>query len=276
MTAAQRRSAEVRERTGGRRTSGEMSAPPDRDVTQWIDEGPTRASAPASGKSRTVAKTRRGGARGVKPLDTVVEEFEKALGRSGATKAVKRYEVALQAFEAQRYKEAQRTLVPMAKEYSDVFAVREMLGLCLYRGGEWKKALVELEAAQRLNPTWIFNHAVIADCHRALGNHEQVRRYWEELAAASPHPELLAEGRIVMAGSLIDQGDLEGAMTTMAKAAGDTKSPEEYHLRQWFVIGDLHDKMGNTIMARRFFERIAKVDRAFVDVAERLSALGGD
>ena len=184
--------------------------------------------------------------------------------------------MALQAFEAQRYKEAQRVLTPMAKEYSDVFAVREMLGLCLYRSGEWKKALSELDAAQRINQTWIFNHAVIADCHRALGNHSEVRRYWDELAAASPHPELLAEGRIVIAGSLVDQGDLDGALSVMAKAASDTKNPAEHHLRQWFVIADIHDKMGNTLMARRFFERIARVDPGFVDVAERLSVLGAE
>jgi len=180
----------------------------------------------------------------------------------------------LQAFEANRYDDAKKILNPMAKEYPEVSAVHEMLGLCLYRAGQWKRALTELEIAVRLNPDWIFNHAVIADCHRALGNHQMVEKYWRELAEASPHPELLAEGRIVMAGSLADRGMLQEGLDLLSKAAGELKRPSEYHLRQWFVIADLYDKQGNIIKARQFFERIASFDSQFVDVAERLATLG--
>jgi hypothetical protein len=90
---------------------------------------------------------------------------------------------------------------------------------------------------------------VIEDCHRALGNHQMVEKYWRELAEASPHPELLAEGRIVMAGSLCDRKLFEEAHALMEKAAGDMKRPSEYHLRQWFVIADIYDKQGNVIQA---------------------------
>ena len=144
----------------------------------------------------------------------------------------------------------------------------------MYRAGQWKRALTELEIAVRLNPEWIFNHAVIADCHRALGNHQMVEKYWRELADASPHPELVAEGRIVMAGSLADRGLLQEGLDLLSKAAGDLKRPSEYHLRQWFVIADLYDRQGNIIKARQFFERIAAFDPQFVDVAERLATLG--
>jgi tetratricopeptide (TPR) repeat protein len=180
----------------------------------------------------------------------------------------------LQAFEAHRYDEARKILNPMSREYSEVAAVREMLGLCLYRGGQYKRALAELETALQLNPDWIFNHAVIEDCHRALGQHQMVEKYWRELQEASPHPELMAEGRIVMAGSMADRGQVTEAISLMEKAAGDMKRPSEYHLRQWFVIADLYDKEGNVIKARQYFERIAAIDPSFVDVAERLSTLG--
>ena len=274
-TAAQRRSDEVSQRTGGRRTSGEMSGPPDRTSEIWVDEGSTRPIRRPEGiRARGTGRAQKGGRKEVRALDSVVEEFERALGTRASVRALKRYDAALQAFEAHRYEDARKILNPMAKEYADVSAVHEMLGLCLYRAGQWKRALAELETAVSQNPDWIFNHAVIEDCHRALGNHQMVEKYWRELAEASPHPELLAEGRIVMAGSLADRKLFEEAHALMEKAAGDLKRPSEYHLRQWFVIADLYDKQGNVIKARQFFERIALHDRQFVDVAERLATLG--
>ena len=274
-TAAQRRSDEVKSRTGGRQTSGEMSGPPDRTSEIWVDEGSTRPIRRPEGiRARGTGRAQKGGRKEVRALDSVVEEFERALGTRASVRALKRYDAALQAFEAHRYEDARKILNPMAKEYSDVSAVHEMLGLCLYRAGQWKRALTELEVAVSQNPDWIFNHAVIEDCHRALGNHQMVEKYWRELAEASPHPELLAEGRIVMAGSLSDRKLYEEALALMEKAAGDLKRPSEYHLRQWFVIADIYDKQGNVIKARQFFERIALHDRQFVDVAERLATLG--
>ena len=274
-TAAQRRSDEVSTRTGGRRTTGEMSGPPDHTSEIWVDEGSTRPIRRPEGiRARGTGRAQKGGRKEVRALDSVVEEFERALGTRASVRALKRYDAALQAFEAHRYEDARKILNPMSKEYNGVFAIHEMLGLCLYRGGQWKRALTEMEIAVSLNPDWIFNHAVIEDCHRALGNHQMVEKYWRELAEASPHPELLAEGRIVMAGSLSDRKLYEEAHAIMAKAAGDMKRPSEYHLRQWFVIADIYDKQGNVIQARQFFERIALHDRQFVDVAERLATLG--
>lgn len=214
------------------------------------------------------------GRKSVRALDAVVEEFESALGTRIAARGLKRYEAALAEFEAHHYDEARRMLTPMAREYSDVAAVHEMHGLCLYRCGEWKKASVALERALVLNPGWIFNHAVLADCHRALGNHDRVEELWLEVAQVSPAPEIVAEARIVRAGSLADRGDLEGALTLMAKSSNDVARPLEHHLRQWYVVADLHDRNGNIIEARHFFERIARHDQQFADVIERLSTLG--
>ena len=262
-------------RTGGRRTTGEMSGPPSRSHEEWVDEGSTRpVRRPTGIRAKGTGRAQKGGRKEVRALDSVVEEFERSIGSRASVRALKRYEAALQAFEAHRYDDARKILNPMAKEYPEVSAVHEMLGLCLYRGGQWKRALAELETAVRINPTWIFNHAVLEDCHRALGNHQMVEKYWTELAEASPHPELLAEGRIVMAGSLADRGLVQEALDLLGKAAGEQKRPAEYHLRQWFVIADLHDRQGNVIKARQFFERIASFDPQFVDVAERLATLG--
>jgi len=276
-SAAQERSDEVKGRIGERRTSGEMSTPPERSREDWVDEGsvrPARKAASFGPRSKGTGRPQKGGRKEVRALDSVVDQFEKALGSKASPRALKRYDAALQAFEAHRYDDARKILNPMSREYSEVAAVREMLGLCLYRGGQWKRALVEFEASLKLNPDWIFNHAVIADCHRALGEHQMVEKYWQELQEASPHPELMAEGRIVMAGSMADRRQITEALALMEKAAGDMNRPSEYHLRQWFVIADLYDKEGNVIKARQFFERIAAIDPGFVDVAERLSTLG--
>ena len=229
---------------------------------------------PTGARSRSTGRAQKGGRKEVRALDSVIEEFERALGGRAAGRAVKRYEAALQSFEAFRYEEARKILAPMAKEYADVSAVHEMYGLCLYRAGQWKRAAEEIERALLLNPGWIFNHAVLADCYRALGNHARVEELWKEVAAASPNPELVAEARIVQAGSLADRGHLIEALSFMDKTANDVKRPAEHHLRQWYVIGDLHDRLGNVIEARTFFERVAVHDPGFADVVERLAALG--
>ena len=262
----------MRERTGGRRRY-EQSEPPARTREEWVDEGSVRR-----GRGRTESRERGGASRPrreVRALETVVEEFDRVLGNRAAARAVRRYELALNDFEAFRYDEARKILVPMAKEYADVFDVHDMLGLCLYRGGQWKKAAEELETALRLKPTWIFNHAPLADCHRAMGNHDRVEELWREVSEASPAQELMAESRIVMAGSLADRGMIDGALELMSRQAADVPKPAEFHLRQWYVIADLHDRAGNVIEARRFFSRISAADAQFADVAERLASLGG-
>ena len=42
----------------------------------------------------------------------------------------------------------------------------------------------------------------------------------------------------------------------------------------WYVLGDLHDRAGSPLEAARWFERVAVEDPDFVDVRQRLGALG--
>jgi len=272
QTAAQRKREEVRERTGGRRTKDVPDKAPDHVSEQWIDEGSTRQR-----RERVVASVSKKRTRKVRALDSVVEEFEKALGKRHG-KYLQRYEAALAAFEAQRYKEARIALTPLARECSDVGAVHDLLGLCLYREENFARAIEALEVAQRINGSQVFNHAVLADCHRALKNYERVDQLWTELKDASPHPELVAEGRIVYAGSLVDRGRLEEARDVMEKVSPASSKPSkglsEYHLRQWYVLADIFDRLGDVVNARRIFEAILAVDTHFADVPERLATLG--
>ena len=272
QTAAQRKREEVRERTGGRRTKDVPDRAPDHVSEQWIDEGSTRQR-----RERVVTSESKKRTRKVRALDSVVEEFEKALGKQHG-KYLQRYEAALAAFEAQRYKEARIALTPLAKECSDVGAIHDLLGLCLYREENFARAIEALEIAQRINSTQVFNYAVLADCHRALKDYDRVDQLWTELKDASPHAELLAEGRIVYSGSLVDRGKLEEARDVMEKvspaSAKPSKGLNEYHLRQWYVLADIYDRLGDIVNARRIFETILSVDTHFADVPERLATLG--
>lgn len=196
------------------------------------------------------------------------------MGGRLAQRALKTYERALAAFEAHRYAEARGQLVPLAREYGDVSAVHDLLGLCLYREEKWKQAAKSLEEVRRIDPGNVHNHAVLADCYRALGDHEQVKALWEELADSSPSAEAVAEGRIVYAGSLIDQGRLDDALELLRKSDATPKRVEERHLRLWYVLADIHDRLGDIVAARKVFTRILQHDADFADVAERLSVLG--
>ena len=139
--------------------------------------------------------------------------------------------------------------------------------------GQWRKAAAELEVARQLTAS-VQHNAVLADCYRALRRYHEVDTLWRELREASPEPALMAEGRIVAAGALADQGDLAGALKVMQKATEVPKKPKEHHLRQWYVLADLYDRSGEIIKARRYFSLVAEADRDFADVTERLRTLG--
>ena len=94
---------------------------------------------------------------------------------------------------------------------------RELYGLTLYRLGRWKDAARELDAFVELSGGSTEQHPVLADCRRALRQYGEVDRLWEELRESSPSGALVAEGRIVTAGSLADRGDLGGAVRLLAK-----------------------------------------------------------
>jgi tetratricopeptide (TPR) repeat protein len=101
-----------------------------------------------------------------------------------------------------------------------------------------------------------------------------VDELWSELKAASPAPEVMAEGRVVVAGSLADRGEMTEAISLLVKASRRPPKVRVHHLRQWYALADLYDRAGNPIEARRWFREVARVDPTFVDVAERLAALG--
>jgi tetratricopeptide (TPR) repeat protein len=111
------------------------------------------------------------------------------------------------------------------------------------------------------------------DCYRSQRRWRKVEELWLELASVSPSAELVAEGRIVYAGALADQGRLPEALALLRKRAERVKTPKEHHLRLWYALADLLERAGDLPAARTLFRKISAQDPSFVDVAERLAAL---
>jgi tetratricopeptide (TPR) repeat protein len=181
---------------------------------------------------------------------------------------------ASRAYVRDRYPEALSNLRELARTVPHVSAVRELLGLTYYRMGRWKDALRELEAFVELTGS-VEQHPVMADCHRALGRHAKVAEIWGELRQAGAGSDVLAEGRLVMAGSLADRGEIEEAIALIEPAANrPVRKPLERHLRQWFVLADLYERSGDIPRARELFRKVAAADPELSNVIERVSNLG--
>ena len=266
---AERRAAQVRSRGGGTARLGQFPAEREEHIDQWIDEGPVREEA-----EQAIRRARPAQASNFE-LDSEVRDRVNASAPS-PQRAAKLRERLLGAFvslERERYAEARRIGNQLSRELSDVAAVHELIGLANYRLGEWRKAATALERAQTLNPD-PDTMPILMDSLRALGRHDDVAEVWRELRQASPRHETMAEGRIIMAGSLSDRGELAAAIAEMQQARSKPKRVRDHHLRQWYVLADLLDRAGDTVGAVRFFERIAMSDADFVDVRQRLRALG--
>lgn len=176
------------------------------------------------------------------------------------------------ALEGERFTDARRMANALLKEMSHVSAVHEVIGLSNYRLGRWREAAAALEIA-RSQRGRVEDLPVLADCYRALKRWAAVDEIWEEIKGVSPSHEVMAEGRMVVAGSLAERGDLKSAIDLMTRAAAIPKKVRDHHLRQWYVLGDLYDRAGDLRRAREMFRRVALHDSGFADVEERIASL---
>lgn len=236
----------------------------------WIDEGHVRDEATgAVGRGRAPS-------RGRSPVDEGAIEPDPTLRRAVGAGKVERLEQRLKdasrAFRRERYDEARKILRPLAEAAPTAESVRELLGLTYYRLGRWKQAISELEAFRDLSGS-TEQHPVLADCYRALGRHAKVVELWEELKRVSPSAALVAEGRIVYAGSLADQGRLPDAIAVLEASKPPARKPQEHHLRVTYALADLHERAGDVPRARQLFGIVAAVDPELGDVTARLRSL---
>lgn len=266
---------------GPARRQGDSPGPEPWEPEVWVEEGrrdhgPPPASPPGRSARGRGGPAQAGGGlrqqRGRRLPGPVARELEEADGSRRADRLQARLAMATRAYERDRYQEAERILLGLVRQVPGAPAVRELYGLCLYRRGRWADAIRQLDVFHHLTGS-LDQHPVLADCHRALGHADAVRGCWEELREASPSAELVAEGRIVMAESLADRGDLSGAIAVLERAARPTGSARQHHLRQWYALGDLYERAGDLGRARELFSRVLRHDPQLSDTAERVAAL---
>jgi len=175
------------------------------------------------------------------------------------------------AYVADRYQDALRILRKLAEQFPGSAGIKELLGLTLYRLGRWTAALRELERHHELSGSYD-QYPVMADSYRALRRYREAEELWAELRQVSPSAEVMAEGRLVAAGALADQGDLQGAVKLLESSLRRAK-PKSLHLRQWYALADLYERAGELPRARDLFRRVAAADPDAYDVRQRLVAL---
>jgi tetratricopeptide (TPR) repeat protein len=267
---------------------------------RWVDEGPVRKAAGDAverGSRRSGPPARRAGGRGrddapkkstggrssqrraeraTKRVEGALEidrdRLRRRLGQARADRTLGRIGEATAAYAEDRFEDARKAMKPIAELIPEEPAVRELYGLSLYRLGKWRQAIDELEEfARRSGSTE--QHPVLADCYRALGQHDRVQELWDEIGEASLAAPLVAEGRIVYAGSLADRGMVVEAISVLEAGALGDKTLKDHHLRMRYVLGDLYDRAGEQQSARRWFESVASASPGFFDVQDRLRQL---
>ena len=238
----------------------------------WIDDGPVRDEA--------VRAVRRGDrpapakqVRSRKSLpDDVKGEVEREAGPAWAGRVQDRLQDAARAYERERYRDALKLLQPLAERAPGSAAIRELLGLTLYQLARWRSAIKELELAELLSGS-VDHHPVIADCHRALGHHHEVERLWDELRKGGAGVAVLVEGRIVLAGTMADNGRVREAITLLEQGPVNVRNPKEHHLRLWYALAATYERAGEVPRARELFGRVLDADAEFADVADRYRTL---
>jgi tetratricopeptide (TPR) repeat protein len=154
-----------------------------------------------------------------------------------------------------------------------VAAVREAVGIAAYHAGEWSEALTELRTARRISgdPR---NLPVIADCERALGRPEQAAKLLSDPDVRRLDAETRAELLIVVAGARRDRGQLDAALSVLARGGLDRDRPRPGAARLWYAYADILAAAGRTEEAASWFAASAALDPdGELDAAERAAAL---
>jgi tetratricopeptide (TPR) repeat protein len=154
-----------------------------------------------------------------------------------------------------------------------VAAVREAVGIAAYHAAEWAEALTELRTARRISgdPR---NLPVIADCERALGRPEQAARLLSDPDVRRLDSETRAELLIVVAGARRDLGQLDAALSVLARGGLDRDRPRPGAMRLWYAYADILETAGRRQEAAEWFAASAAADiDGELDAADRAGEL---
>ncbi|HVM12463.1 MAG TPA: tetratricopeptide repeat protein, partial [Actinomycetota bacterium] len=208
------------------------------------------------------------------PLPRGVAQEVRSLARPGKGEAaVRLLDEAVSALGRERPGDAAEAAAKAKSMAPRSGAVREVLGMALYRTGRFREALTELQAYRRLTGRLDQNH-LIADCHRALGSPEKAVAPAREAATSPRLPEeVRAEAAVVGASALADLGRFDEALSLLRRHPGSGDVARPHDIRVWYVLADVLERSGRRQDAVREFRRILRHDPEAYDVAERLAAL---
>src|SRR5690606_8694392 len=205
-------------------------------------------------------------------LDRSVREELRTLPRSTADRVARHLVAAGRLVEedpsaALAHAMAARRLAPR------VGAVREAVGIAAYRAEDWRTAITELRAHQRI--TGRFSHvAVVADSERALGRPRRAIDLYSSTTRDRLTTAEAVELLIVAAGARRDMGQLPAAVAM--RQVPELTRPGPWAARLRYAYADALLAAGRVTEAREWFARAVDADEeAATDAAERLLELDG-
>ena len=154
-----------------------------------------------------------------------------------------------------------------------VAAVREAVGIAAYHAGEWAEALTELRTARRISgdPR---NLPLLADCERALGRPANAVRMLTDPGVRRLDNQTRIELLIVVAGARRDTGQLEAALSVLARGGLDRDQPRPGSARLWYAYADALEAADRPTEAATWFAASAALDPdGELDSADRAAAL---
>ncbi len=184
----------------------------------------------------------------VTPADRVAPALE-ALGAASEALAEGRFQAAV------KHGNRAKALSPQDA------TTRETIGIAAYRMGDWTTALSELRAFRRMQGD-LTHLPVEMDVLRALDRPRDVEAAWTELRRRGASGLVLNEGTVVYASFLLDQGRAEDAWAVVDPGRIE-RSPNEAHLRRYFVAARVAAALGDAATARRFADAIVLTDPSF-------------
>ena len=157
--------------------------------------------------------------------------------------------------------------------------VREALAIALYRSGDLRAALSELQSYRRLSGSDDQNH-LLADCLRAEGRDlERAVEVGNALAENPEHDlERRVEAAIVVAAVHLDLSRPSRAAHAIAPFLDGpvaAEVPRDSTVRLLWVAADVAEADGNPAAALRAMERLMSLEPDYPDAQERADRLRG-
>jgi len=244
-----------------------------------------RDRATASAGPRRPARSRQGPDRPAFPEDAEIElpvrvrkEIDRLVNDRARARDVKlSLSLGVAASEEDDHATARRYLAWAKHLAPRATVVREALGIALYRAGDLKGALSELQNYRRLSGSDDQNH-LLADCLRAEGR-DPARAVEVGMALASDpraDVERRVEAAIVVAAIHLDLSASARARATLLpflEGPDAAAVPEDSVVRLLWMVADVAEADGRGQDAVAALERLLSIDSDFPDAEERLGRL---